>query len=71
MWGGVSDELGERFYQDIVAMECRYQGRWDEPMLADYCWTVIRDTLGLLSTYKKQSQKEMLTGNKLKITPEF
>ncbi|GFU71990.1 uncharacterized protein TNCV_2999731 [Trichonephila clavipes] len=42
--GAVSDERGERLYQDIVAMEQRYQGRWDEAMLADYCWTVIRDT---------------------------
>ncbi|GFV27911.1 transposable element Tcb2 transposase [Trichonephila clavipes] len=28
--GAVSDEYGERFYQDIVAMEPTYQGRWDE-----------------------------------------
>ncbi|GFW16332.1 hypothetical protein TNCV_4264971 [Trichonephila clavipes] len=47
-----SDEHGERFHQDITAMERRYQGcRYqDESMLADYCWTVIRDSLGLWHT---------------------
>ena len=25
----VSDELGERFHQDLKTMEHRYQGRWD------------------------------------------
>ena len=24
-------------------MEKRYQGRWDERMLADYCWSLERD----------------------------
>ena len=35
--GVVSDEHGERFHQDISVMEKRYQGRWNESMLADYC----------------------------------
>jgi len=38
--GEVSDEHGERFQQDIMAMEKRYQGRWTSSMLADYCWTL-------------------------------
>ncbi|GFU78909.1 uncharacterized protein TNCV_307501 [Trichonephila clavipes] len=42
--GTISDGHGKRFYQDIAAIGRRYQGRWDESMLADYCWTVIRDT---------------------------
>ena len=33
--GDVSDEQGERFHQDIKEMENRYQGRWDEVMMAD------------------------------------
>lgn len=41
--GAVSDEHGERFHQDIAAMERRYQGKWSPSMLADYCWTVVRD----------------------------
>jgi len=38
--GEVSDEHSERFQQDIMAMEKRYQGKWTSSMLADYCWTV-------------------------------
>lgn len=41
--GAVSDEHGERFHQDISAMEKRYQGKWSPSLLADYCWTLIRD----------------------------
>lgn len=35
--GAVSDEHGERFHQDIMAMERRYQGKWSPRMLADFC----------------------------------
>jgi len=35
--GEVSDEPGERFHQDIMAMEKRYQGKCSSSMLADYC----------------------------------
>jgi hypothetical protein len=41
--GMVSDEHGERFHQEIATMEKRYQGKWSTAMLADYCWTIIRD----------------------------
>ena len=41
--GAVSDEHGERFHQDILSMETRYQGKWSSSMLADYCWTLKRD----------------------------
>ena len=41
--GDVSEELGERFHQDIKVMEERYQGRWDCIIMADYCWTLKRD----------------------------
>ena len=39
----VSDEHGERFHQDILAMEKRYQGKWTSSILADCCWTLNRD----------------------------
>lgn len=42
--GDCSDEQGERFHQDISEMEKRYQGRWDVHMMADYCWSLKRDT---------------------------
>jgi hypothetical protein len=35
--GMVSDELGERFHQEIATMEKRYQGKWSTSILADYC----------------------------------
>jgi len=41
--GEVSDEHGERFHQDILIIEKRYQGEWTSSMLADYCWTLKRD----------------------------
>ncbi|KAF2358194.1 hypothetical protein FHG87_011047 [Trinorchestia longiramus] len=41
--GAVSDEHGERFHQEIVAIEKRNQGKWNPNMLADYCWTIKRD----------------------------
>jgi len=34
---------GERFHQDIMTMEKRYQGKWTSSLLADYCWTLKRD----------------------------
>ena len=40
--GQVSDGQGERSHQDISTMEERYQGRWDEHMMADYCWDLMR-----------------------------
>lgn len=42
--GAVSDEQGERFHQDIITMEQRYQGRWDPGMLGDHCWFLMRET---------------------------
>ena len=41
--GAVSDEHGERFHQDISALEMRYQGQRSARMLSDYCWTLKRD----------------------------
>jgi hypothetical protein len=39
-----SEEQGERFHQDLKVMEKRYQGRWDVVMMADYCWSLMRET---------------------------
>jgi len=41
--GEVSDEHGERFHQDILAMKKLYQGKWTSGILADPCWTLKRD----------------------------
>lgn len=53
--GAVSDEHGERFHQDIMAMERRYQGKWSPRMLADFCWTLKRDHLSY--NYKRQAKR--------------
>ena len=42
-WSYVSDEQGERFYQDIKTMEECYPGWWDKLMMADNCWSIKRD----------------------------
>ncbi|GFV22118.1 uncharacterized protein TNCV_5006011 [Trichonephila clavipes] len=41
--GDFSEEQGERFHPDLWTMEERYQGWWDSPMMADYCWSLQRD----------------------------
>ena len=41
--GDVSEEQGERFHQNVKVMEERYQGRWNCNMMADYCWSLMRD----------------------------
>jgi hypothetical protein len=41
--GRFCEEQGERFHKDIKEMEKRYQGRWNEHMMADYCWMLKRD----------------------------
>ena len=41
--GAVSDEHGERFYQDITKMECNYQGKWNPGMMGDFCWMLLCD----------------------------
>jgi hypothetical protein len=53
--GMVSDEHGERFHQEIVTMEKRYQGKWSTSTLADYCWTLIRNAPEQL--HKRQTKR--------------
>lgn len=49
----MSDEQGERFHQDILCIEKRYQGRWDAKMMGDYCWFLQRDKKNCF--YKRKS----------------
>jgi hypothetical protein len=41
--GTVSEKHGERFHQDIFALERGYQRQTSARMLPDYCWTMKRD----------------------------
>ena len=43
--GAVSDE--QRFHPDIKVMEMRYEGSWDSHMMADHCWNLMRDCVGI------------------------
>jgi hypothetical protein len=54
----LSDEHGKRFHHDIAAMDKRYQGKWSSSMLADYCWTVTRDSPG--PPYKRQAKRQCI-----------
>jgi hypothetical protein len=42
--GDVSDEMGERFHQDISQMEKNYQGKWNANMMGDFCWMLKKET---------------------------
>jgi hypothetical protein len=47
--GSTSDEQGDlKFFGD------QHKGFWDESMLGDYCWSVIRETDA--ENYKKQNK---------------
>ena len=38
----VSDEQSERFHQDVLTMDHRYQGRWNSSM-EGHCWFLLRE----------------------------
>ncbi|GBM98950.1 hypothetical protein AVEN_231688-1 [Araneus ventricosus] len=38
--GDTSEQQGGRFHQDIKTTEDLYQGRWDNHMMTDYCWSL-------------------------------
>ncbi|UYV84512.1 hypothetical protein LAZ67_X002419 [Cordylochernes scorpioides] len=38
-----SEEQDECFHQDIKIIEQRYNGLWNQHMVADYCWNLMRD----------------------------
>jgi len=54
-YGMASDEQGERFHQEIATMEKRYQGKWSPFLLADCCWTLVRNAPEQL--HKRQAKR--------------
>jgi len=50
----LSDENGERFRRNIKEMEKRYEGACTPNMLADYCWTLLRDNPN--ESYKRKAK---------------
>ena len=68
----VSDEKWERFHQDIKVFEQRYQGRWDSHMMADYCWTIMKENIS--SEQIRRSKKTIFVPEPWKksdVTPLF
>ena len=51
--GAYFEEQGERFHQDVKEFDKRYQGQYNERMLGDYVWELIRES-GL--SYKRKSR---------------
>ena len=54
--GQLSDELGERFHQKISAIEKRSEGNSQVRMLANYCWSLKRETDDLAYTRRRSSK---------------
>lgn len=52
--GAYSEEHGERFHQDIMDFERRYQGQYNEAMMGDYIWNLIRESD---CNFKRKSRK--------------
>ena len=50
--GQLSDEQGERFHQEISAIEKRFEGKNQVRVLANYCWSLKRETDD--SSYKRR-----------------
>ena len=42
--GAYSEEQGERFHQDILDFERRYQGQYNQNMIGDDIWGLIRES---------------------------
>ncbi|XP_044586080.1 uncharacterized protein LOC123266115 [Cotesia glomerata] len=42
--GAYSEEQGERFHQDVMDFERRYQGQYNENMMGDYIWGLVRES---------------------------
>jgi len=53
--GMVSDEHGKLFMTKNATMEKRYQEKWFTSMLADYCWTLVRNAPEQL--HKRQAKR--------------
>ena len=55
--GDTSDEQGKRLHQNFQKIEKNYQGFWDEGMLNDYCWSLIRGADQ--NNHKRRSSTEL------------
>ena len=42
--GTYSEELGERFHQNILDFERRYAGQYNKRIMGDYIWRLIHES---------------------------
>ncbi|GBM13630.1 hypothetical protein AVEN_229597-1 [Araneus ventricosus] len=56
--GANSDEHGKRFHQDISMFEKCFSRRWNRSLLAEYFWSVFRDTQS--DAYKRKRRKKII-----------
>ena len=54
--GDYSEEHGERFHQDDMEFEKRYQGQYNERMMGDYVWGLVQETQTL---HQRKSRKSV------------
>ena len=52
--GDYSEEQGERFHQDVRSFEERYKGQYNESMMGDYIWNLLRESE---LKYNRQSRR--------------
>ena len=55
--GDCSEEQGERFHQDVKLFEEHYKGQYNESIMGNYIWNLVRESE---LTYNWQSQKKLL-----------
>ena len=53
--GDYLDDQGKRFHQDVKSFEERYKGQYNESMMGDYIWNLVRESE---LTYNRQSRKK-------------
>ena len=54
--GDYSEEQHERFHQDVKSFEKRYKDQYNENMMGDYVWNLLRESD---LTYDRQSCKKI------------
>ena len=54
--GDYSEEQGERCHHDVRSFEERYKGQYNESMMGDYIWNLLRESK---LTYQRQSRKNI------------
>ena len=50
----ISDKHGKRFHQDIAMIDKTFKGKCSTGMLADYCWSIKRNTSELLHKQQRR-----------------